>query len=301
MRKQHAIEKVKANVACVLRRHCLIIILKGLLIKFDFHLTRLKLLFSMFISKEEKNLLRKVSLKIHRNDNMYGCFKARDYIFTGLSAVQCIENALQKSGDNNVRTILDFPSGYGRILRFLRVRFPHAQITASEIDNVALDFCRKAFNVKSFLSNKCFNKVLLGGSFSLIWCGSLFTHIDEDEAVNLLKLFYRYLSPGGLCVFTTNGRYWAERIESGYKYARHSSAISRKTMVSEFYENGYGYADCENQSGYGISVVPHDRMVALASSVGHWKECFFLENGWINWQDFQDVYGFTKPMPNKVV
>ncbi len=262
----------------------------------DLHLTRLKLLFSRSLSWKEKSLLCRLSLRMHKNDDMYRPSGARPYLLVGLSAIRCIENALQRSGDNVVKAILDFPCGHGRVLRFLRARFPNAEITVSEIDSTGLDFCRTVFNVKTCSSNIDFNKVVPSGTFSLIWCGSLFTHIDEEAAIDLLNLFYRHLAPGGLCVFTTHGRRSVEWIEKG-KQNYDLSVISRNKVLSEFYERGYGHASYENSfGGYGVSVASHDRMLALASRVGHWKKCFFLEQGWDN---HQDVYGFTIPMPDR--
>jgi SAM-dependent methyltransferase len=269
-------------------------------ILYDSQFMRLKLLFSKSLSSKEKQMLRRVSLRVHQNDTLYETVTSSKwshllseshYLMVGVSAIRCIESALQKS-EGTVQSILDFPSGYGRVLRFLRVRFPDAEIAACEVEDAAVDFCGAAFNVKSVLSNIDFNKVLLSGTFSLIWCGSLITHIDENATIVLLKLFYRHLAPGGVCVFTTHGRRSAQWIEQG-KQTYDLSAIAQKKILSEFYEEGYGFANYENLSGYGISVVSHDRMSAVAKSVGHWQECFFMERGWT---DHQDVYGFSIPI-----
>ena len=97
---------------------------------------------------------------------------------------------------------LDFPSGYGRVLRFLRAMFPNSDITAAEID-------RRAFTLlPTFLRHSPFVKIPfsdlnLSRRFHLVWCGSLLTHIDEQAASDLLQFFHDDLSDRGLCVFTT--------------------------------------------------------------------------------------------------
>jgi hypothetical protein len=139
----------------------------------DFWFARRKLLSSAVYSDREKALLRKVSLRVHPADGMYSDFgisfrsglislgirdhnemyissPAQHYFSVRLSALRAIEGAIAHSNANfDVGRILDFPCGYGRVLRFLRARFPAASITAYDIDPVALDFCKHTtFTVK---------------------------------------------------------------------------------------------------------------------------------------------------------
>jgi len=214
---------------------------------------------------------------------------ALHYLSVGLSAIRCIEGALEKSeSGKEIRSILDLPCGYGRVLRFLRVRFPGAAITVSEVDPGMLAFCRRTFCVNSIASDPDFNKIALTDRFDLIWCGSLITHIDETDASNLLKFFYHHLSPSGLCVFTTHGQYSVDSLHNGsITYGLTTDRQSQ--LLSGFREKGYGYADYEKENGYGISAVSHRRMNTVATSIGDWKETIFLERGWDN---HQDVYGY---------
>jgi hypothetical protein len=107
----------------------------------DLHSARSQLLSSSLPGREEA-MLRQVSLKVSRRDGMYEPNRAADYLSVGLSAIRCIQRALEEPGrTKDVQPILDFLSGYGRVLRFLRVRFPNADITAGEIDPAVLRFC----------------------------------------------------------------------------------------------------------------------------------------------------------------
>ena len=75
--------------------------------------------------------------------------------------MRCVEYVLvQSAGHNDVRTILDFACGYGRVLKFLKARFPTANIAASDIDPEALNFCRRAFFVQTAISNLDFQRVV---------------------------------------------------------------------------------------------------------------------------------------------
>jgi SAM-dependent methyltransferase len=259
----------------------------------EIRLAKRRLVSDPSLATAEKSLLRKASMAISHRDGMYKPFAASRYLRVGLSAIRCIDHALGKSsGRSAVHSVLDFPSGNGRVLRFLRARFPDAAITAYEIDREAVDFCRHTFAVDSILSDRDIGNLSLPGQFDLIWCGSLITHVNDRFTTRLLKLFYDHLSPGGSCVFTTHGQYSVECI------AQHTRTYelpprAQRDLITQFNERGYGYADYPGHDGFGISVVSHDRMTALAGSVGRWTETSFWERGW---DSHQDVFGFTKPL-----
>jgi SAM-dependent methyltransferase len=259
----------------------------------DLRAAREKLLHGNAVTEREKALLRKVSLRIHRDDGMYDPYDpsdARHYLSVGLSAIRCIDRALGKAGgDGAVRSVLDFPCGHGRVLRFLGARFPDASITAAEIDTEALAFCRREFSVNAVESNVDFNKMSLPGKFDLIWCGSLVTHTDEKLTSDLLKFFHDHLAPGGTCVFSMHGQFVIESIQNGTQtYGLRPPAI--QALNSQFHDTGYGYADYADQRGYGISVATHQRMEEIARGAGRWSETSFVKRGW---DDHHDVYGFT--------
>ena len=155
-----------------------------------------------------------------------------------------------------------------------------------------LDFCKHTFSIHPVKSTIDFAEFSLSTKFDLIWCGSLITHIDEASATILLKFFYNHLSPGGLCVFTTHGKFSIDMLEKK-KITYGLTESAKNQVLSQFYERGYGYADYENQHGYGISAVSHERMLAIARGVGKWEEIFSMDTGWDN---HQDVYGFSRPV-----
>jgi methylase of polypeptide subunit release factors len=67
------------------------------------------------------------------------------YFTAGLSAISCIDEALQQAGNTTLNEILDMPSGYGRVLRLLASRFPKARITAFDVIPDAIRFCAETF------------------------------------------------------------------------------------------------------------------------------------------------------------
>src|SRR5918999_5354246 len=112
------------------------------------------------LTHEEKALLRHVSARVHPNDTMYAISSDEEYLSAGLSALHCIQYSLDCSNKNyKVRTILDFPCGYGRVLRFLKARFPDADLTVSDINREAVDFCTRVFGAIPEMSNEDLSKL----------------------------------------------------------------------------------------------------------------------------------------------
>jgi SAM-dependent methyltransferase len=250
----------------------------------------------MELTREENVLLDRISLEVHNRDTMYVDNEAFHYLSVGLSATHCIREALCRApAQYTVGSILDFPCGYGRVLRFLRAMFPNAEITAAEIDRTALDFCRRHFAVATCLSKTSLSDLTFPQRFDVIWCGSLFTHIDEETSSNLLQFFHDHLSDQGVCIFSTHGQRSIDWIQSK-KVTYGLKENAQQEVIRGFEEQGYGYADYPNESGWGISAASHQRMVELAKGVGSWYETLFLEHGWDN---HQDVYAFAMQLPNE--
>ena len=249
-------------------------------------------LFSTGLTDPELRLLQQVSLKVSGSDQMHGpSDSAWDYLTAGLSARRCIQAAIDASGRSSpIESILDFPCGYGRVLRFLKVMFPDAAIVGGEVDSDMLDFCRRTFSIETILSKGDFDHLDFSRRFDFIWCGSLATHLDEKSTAGLMRFFYRHLRDGGTCVFTTHGQFIIELMR-GKKMFRLTPESDEK-ILRDFERHGYGYADYRNgPPGWGISASSHSRIAEMARNVGPWKETLFLDHGWHN---FQDVYAFTR-------
>lgn len=264
--------------------------------RIDFSKAKPRLLSSPDLTDAERTLLDGVTLQFHYADGMYERGKALHYLSAGLSASRAIAAAIRSRGTNTpIAKILDFPSGYGRVLRYLRAMFPAASITAAEIEPRALDFCRRAFAVTPLLSKENVGELPLPERYDLIWCGSLLTHIDAAAATNVLRFFHDHLSVGGLCIFTTHGQRSIEWLKQE-KVSYGLPTEAQREVVQGFEATGYGYADYLRMHGYGISVASRERMVELARVAGDWEETFFQECGWDN---CQDVYAFATRGPHR--
>ncbi|MBF6557139.1 MAG: class I SAM-dependent methyltransferase [Acidimicrobiales bacterium] len=229
-----------------------------------------------------------MELRLDSSDEMFVAGRAGHYLSVGLSAMRCLDASLENSDSiqGPAPSILDLPCGHGRVLRFMRARYPSANITVSDIDPTAMRFCQKTFKCQGVVSIPDFDNLELPGPFDLVWCGSLFTHLAEEDSKGLLRLLFRNLSSKGTCVITTHGQLTVDRITSGHDtYGLTQSA--QKDTLSQVEETGYGYAGYEAGGDYGISIVTHPRMLELVAETGTWHEAAFIDHGW---DGHQDVY-----------
>jgi SAM-dependent methyltransferase len=258
------------------------------------------------LGEAEKRLVRRVSVKMSSSDYMFRpgwstlsvARLAESYLTAGLSASRCIQASLDAAGKViSGGTVLDFPCGYGRVLRFLHAMFPDSTIVGVEIETEALEFCQRAFSVQGCLSKTARNwrSMSLPCKFDLIWCGSLITHVDERAAVDLLDFFCRHLTDGGVCVFTTHGPHVADLLDNKEPIFGLTEEGRQKVLL-EYQRQGYGYADYPHAladgrvSGcHGVSLASPSRVVDLARGVGAWEAICYLESGW---HALQDVHAF---------
>jgi SAM-dependent methyltransferase len=259
----------------------------------DFRSARTALLAWPSLRSTEKEMLRKISLRVSMADNMYYVpGEAQEYLRAGLSALRCITRVLDhlRTDRRSIRFVLDLPSGGGRVLRFLQIALPDAVLVACDTDEALIEFCRKTFGVRTVLSVPDFNELHVAETFDLIWCGSLLTHIDEKRCADLLQFFYNHLSPEGVCIFSTHGATAVSWLQSG-EFGYHLSHRAQESLLSQVTDRGFGYVNYDGTNAYGVSMVERDRMIGLAEQVGKWSLAAFLESGW---HKHHDVYAFTK-------
>jgi SAM-dependent methyltransferase len=133
--------------------------------------------------------------------------------------------------------------------------------------------------------------VLSPDSFDLIWVGSVFTHLSEEEVSALLFRLADALRPNGLLVFTTHGRFscarhFADRALELYVPGR----LQNDRIVAGYLNRGFGFIRHEGQAE-GVSIIsPAWVHQQLAASTGL-LQVYFQERGW----DYhQDVYGLVR-------
>lgn len=255
-----------------------------------------KLLKDSTLSESQLKLLQTVNTSIHHRDGMYA--GSADYFLAGLSAVECIGEVLRQTQVGEINEVLDLPSGYGRELRFLTQRFPHARLTACDIQPAAVEFCASVLGALPANSKPNIAELSFDRRFDLIWCGSLITHLDEASIRSLLKVFSDHLVPNGVMIVTTNGDYVAEQMQAGATYDLVPAAV--RELTAAYRETGYAYSDYARGQGYfefhpegrgyGVSLTSAAWFRALAGSM-RLDDIYFAPRRWAN---HQDVFGFCK-------
>jgi SAM-dependent methyltransferase len=199
-----------------------------------------------------------VSRDIAEQDRMLGAASGLDYYYhVGRQNLFLIGNLLRLRqcyirGAGNVQTILDFASGFGRVTRWLRAAFPHAEIHAYDIDPAGPEWCEAHLGVTS-VKRPLLNK------YDLVWAGSVFTHLPQDAAITLLDQLKSFPRREGILAFTTMGRGIVARAE-GYDWETDPSPglhfrLGRELygqLVAQFQSEGYGFVNYPGSTGYGM-------------------------------------------------
>jgi SAM-dependent methyltransferase len=178
------------------------------------------------------------------------------HLRAGVSALECIREGLVAAGKDNVRSLLDFPCGYGRILRVLKAGFPDAKLSAGDIDRDAVAYCAATFGASPIHSGERPEDIGIADSFDVVWVGSLLTHVGADRWPGFLMLFRSCLEPEGVLVFTCVGRRDPATLRSfGLDDARSA------TLLADFDRSGFAYVDY----GWDVPGVGDRYGIALAS------------------------------------
>ena len=203
------------------------------------------------------------------------------YLYVGVSALENINDALKAAEITNVTSILDMPSGHGRVTRALRVAFPTAELSVSDLDVDAVEFCTKQFDSKPLVSSADFSRLNYEKLFDLIWVGSLITHFPATVTSDFIDFVLRHIAPKGVAVISSHGAKVIERIGQGVTYGLESEA--RQNVVSEYSRSGYGYADyattISSNERYGISIVTRDWLISAITRAGG-KILLYQEGAW---------------------
>ena len=225
-------------------------------------------------------------------DDMYQGNKDH-YFSVGNSALQCINNAILLANKDlsSIGNILDFPCGFGRVLRILKVAFPTAAITGCDLVQEGVDFCEEQFGSRAVYSDKNLDNVNLNETYDLIWVGSLLTHLDKSQWKKFLGFFNKLLNPGGILLFTTQGRYSASLLRN--KESTYGLETDEKinNLLNDYENEGFGFSNYYHSDDYGITLSVPSNVIKQIESQSNLQLLMCLERGW---DSHQDVYACVK-------
>lgn len=206
------------------------------------------------------------------------------YFQVGESALRNIRLAMDAAGKERLDTFLDFPCGHGRVLRGVKQAFPEAGLTASDIDRDGVDFCAQTFGARGVYSDPDLTKVNLPGVFDLIWVGSLFTHLPDSRWWSFLDFLVERLAPEGLLIFTTHGRWSAQRIREDQSPLA-GSREAQLRMLRGYEATGFGFIGSGENQAYGTSLTKAAAVLERVEAFEDLRVISYAERGWARHQD----------------
>lgn len=228
----------------------------------------------------------------HDKENSLGSpIELQHYFFVGEEALALVIEALSLAGGLKPRSILDFPSGSGRITRWLRAYFPHSELFASDLYQGHLDFCSSFFGARPIPAQDKLGSFSFPYKFDLIFCGSLLTHLPESEFRATIELLSRSLNPGGVAVLTTHGRYSEYVQMRGQKYMPDEDFA---VALPGYRAAGFGFAPYQpafnedkfpENSSYGISLSTPSYVLQCLQTDSSITVLGLRERGWDSHQD----------------
>ena len=215
------------------------------------------------------------------------------YFRVGRSALDVVLDGLRAAGRTEVgptpygvKTILDLPCGQGRVLRYLRMAFPDAEITACDMSRDGVDFCAETFGAVPVYSCDDPEQVPLPRDhYDLTWVGSLLTHLEGPKWERFLRVFHSVMSPGGILIFTTHGAR-AHSFMAGRKFHYGHQEPALAELTAAYDRDGFGYVQYEGSAWqYGTSVARRDWVLDRINAVPGLTLVKHVEHGWDNHQD----------------
>jgi SAM-dependent methyltransferase len=176
------------------------------------------------------------------------------YFDIGHRALELVKFSADLCDKPHYPDILDLPCGYGRVLRWLRAEYHYAHITACDLERGGVDFCAERFRAQPVYSQPDLRQLDFGKQFSLIWVGSLLTHLPLDKWLTTLDCLVRWTADCGVIVMSVQGRDYTTQLARGRTNIVEN--IHKAPLLADFARDGFAYQPYfeEKNGDYGIAV-----------------------------------------------
>lgn len=149
--------------------------------------------------------------------NVVGPCTIEQFVLGGEKMFDDIEGALRSVSKslNDIREMLDFGCGCGRLVLAVQGRkLAELSVTACDVDDRAVHWCQQFLkDIKCLVNHALPPLPFENESFDLIWCGSVFTHLDEKHQDLWLGELNRVLKPNGMLLASVHGPHlWEPRL-----------------------------------------------------------------------------------------
>ncbi|OHE84699.1 MAG: hypothetical protein A3G75_04945 [Verrucomicrobia bacterium RIFCSPLOWO2_12_FULL_64_8] len=223
---------------------------------------------------------------ISPRDSMRNPRYPEQYYDLGARALDLVLFASQLCAKPHFPRILDLPCGYGRVLRWLRAHFDYADITACDLDQAAIDFCAREFQVNPVVSQPDLRRLEFARPFDLIWVGSLFTHLRREAWLAALECLIHWTAEDGILVFSTHGRCFTSLLARGRRDI--ADDVDVRALIAEYGADGFSFQPyyASSDGTYGVSATSSSWVHAQLAQYPDVILRAHLEEAW----GLQDVY-----------
>lgn len=91
------------------------------------------------------------------------------------------------------------------------------------------------------------------------------THLDRPGWIDFLQFFESILKPGGVLVFTTQGRFVADKFHREGRFRQDLTDEQSAALLRDFEEHGFGYCNYPYPEGLKSLSLPPQYGLTLAS------------------------------------
>ena len=152
------------------------------------------------------------------------CTSPESFVQSGREDVETMTRLLADAGVSlaQAERVLELGCAAGRMLRHLPAVAPGAELWGTDLWATAVMWCQDHMSPPCNFATTTMAPHLPfeNRSFDLVYCGSVFTHIDDLADAWFLEL-HRILRPGGRLYFSVNDRHSAGLLLSGDELPRY--------------------------------------------------------------------------------
>jgi SAM-dependent methyltransferase len=130
-----------------------------------------------------------------------------EFLRVGMGCADLIRQHVREMGIDLASThrVLDFGCGCGRTIRWF-LQYDSAEFHGVDVDEEAIDWCKRHLRRGHFLATAPTPPLPYPpGHFDVIYCLSVFTHLNESMQDSWLLELRRILKPGGMILLTIYG------------------------------------------------------------------------------------------------
>ena len=137
------------------------------------------------------------------------CLDPETFLRIGRGCAQVISEKVKEVGIDidSVQRVLDFGCGCGRTIVWFMRDHPHVEFHGVDVDPVAVEWCQINLPNGHFAVNLPQPPLHYpDGTFDVVYCLSVFTHLDETMQDAWLAELVRVIRPGGALLLTVHGK-----------------------------------------------------------------------------------------------